>query len=57
MSIELPKAWSGSKRIGVLDEDTRTVGMVFPAVFPMLAVTSGAGIVVKVAAALAEARN
>jgi len=55
--MELPKAWSGSKRIGVADADTRTVEMVLPAAVPLLAVTSGAGIMVKVAAALAEARN
>src|ERR1700740_3574153 len=64
MSMELPRAWSGSKTIGATEVDMRTVEGAGPATerkSPLLATSarSGApsGIVVSAAAALAELRN
>src|ERR1700751_4204533 len=60
MSIELPSAWSGSKRIGFAEEEMRTVETVELASVvadSRVAARRGDGRTVNVAAALAVPRN
>jgi hypothetical protein len=57
MSIELPSASSGSKRIGFAEEDMRTVETVSVGAALVTAARRGAGIAFNVAAALAAPRN
>jgi hypothetical protein len=58
--MELPSAWSGSNRIGVEEEETRTVEVFDDEAAPLDGVAAarrGVGIIARVAAAVAVLRN